>query len=293
MFANFIKNKALWLCLLLVTQPVAVWSGGFDKGILWQISKNGQKSGYVLGTIHSDDPTVTTLPAQVQRAFDESSSFTAELDLNIASMLQAQMYLLLPGNQSLQKILGKRRYNQCVSLMRGYGVPEMMVDRMKPWAIAAQLSMPKPTSGLFLDLKLYQMAKQKDFKLYALETAQEQLGVFEAMTERQQKIMLDQAIKDHPQMPHKISSLIHYYIKRDLRGLQAYSETELLRTDPAIREIMQSKLIVDRNQRMVARMQPQLLDGNAFIAVGALHLPGNQGILQLLVDRGYMVKAVY
>ena len=211
----------------------------------------------------------------------------------MATMLQAQMQLFLPNNQSLQKIVGAQRYKKCVSLMSGYGVPEMMVDKMKPWAIAAQLSMPKSTTGLFLDLKLYQMAQQKGLKVYGLETAEEQMGVFETMSEQQQKSMLDQAIKDHPQVPQKISALIQYYLNRDLRGMQAFSEAELKRADPAITEIMENKLIKERNYRMVKRMQSQLNEGKAFIAVGALHLPGKQGILQLLENRGYSVKAVY
>jgi len=293
MLAKYILKRAFWFGLLLIALPTTALSGSFDKGILWQVSKAGQKTSYLLGTIHSDHSSVTTLPAQVERAFNESMSFTAELDLNLASMMQAQMQMMLPSNQSLQKIIGNQQYSQCIKLMSGYGVPEMMVDRMKPWAIAAQLSMPKPTTGLFLDLKLYQMAQQKGLKLYGLETVEEQMGVFEAMTQRQQKVMLAQAIKDHPQMPQKISTLIRYYNQRDLRGLLAFSEAELKRTDPAIKAIMENKLINERNQRMVERMQPQLANGKAFIAVGALHLPGNRGILQLLENRGYRVRAVY
>ena len=293
MSARIFKNALVFLFLHALLQLFPVWAGDFNKGILWQASKSGFEPSYILGTIHSDAPTVTNLPAPVQKAFDESQSFTAELDLNMASMLQAQMQMMLPTDKSLQKILGRARYQKCVSLMRDYGVPEMIVDRMKPWAIAAQLSLPKPNSGLFLDLKLYQLAQSKGMKIYGLETAAEQMGVFESMTEQQQKSMLDQAIKDYPQMPQKIASLIRYYTRRDLRGMLDFSEHELARSDPAIRQVMVDKLIVDRNYRMVERMQPQLKDGEAFIAVGALHLPGKDGILQLLENRGYRLKAVY
>lgn len=290
---RFFGKKALFIFLIMATLPGQAWSGNFDKGILWQVSKPGQTRSYILGTIHSDDPTVTNLPRQVKKALSESKSFTAELDLDMSAMLQAQMQMFLPNDQSLKKIVGLGRYRKCVNLMSGYGVPEMMVDRMKPWAIAAQLSMPKPKSGVFLDIKLYQLAQQRGFKLHGLETVSEQMGVFESMTEEQQLLMLSHAIRDYPSMPQKVSRLIAYYRDRDLRGMMQYSEEELNSTDPELKEIMEERLINARNQRMVERMQPQLVEGLAFIAVGALHLPGNKGILQLLEDRGYRVEAVY
>ena len=163
-----IFNKAgFWLCLVLLAPlaltalPLSAWAGNFDQGVLWEISKPDQTSSYLLGTIHSDHASVTNLPSPVKKALDNSQSFTAELDLNMSSMLQAQMQMLLPDTQSLQRIIGAQQYQKCVALMANYGVPEMLVDRMKPWAIAAQLNMPKPTTGVFLDLKLYQMAQQK------------------------------------------------------------------------------------------------------------------------------------
>ena len=296
MRTRLFNKVGLWLCLALLALtalPVSAWSGSFDRGVLWEISKAGQQRSYLLGTIHSDHASVTNLPAPVKKALDGSKSFTAELDLNMSSMLQAQMQMLLPETQSLQSIIGAQQYRKCVALMASYGVPEVLVDRMKPWAIAAQLNMPKPTTGVFLDLKLYKMAQQKGLKTYGLETVEEQMSVFGDMTEQQQKTMLEQAIKDFPGMPGKISTLIRYYVNRDLRGMQTFSEAEMKRSDPALMEIIDTKLIKERNHRMVERMQPQLADGKALVAVGALHLPGEQGILQLLENRGYKVKALY
>ncbi|UCE88321.1 MAG: TraB/GumN family protein [Pseudomonadota bacterium] len=64
-------------------------------------------------------------------------------------------------------------------------------------------------------------------------------------------------------------------------------------SDPEIAELFTRRFIVERNRLMLERMQPRLREGNAFIAVGALHLPGEQGLLRLLERRGYRVKAIY
>ena len=53
------------------------------------------------------------------------------------------------------------------------------------------------------------------------------------------------------------------------------------------------RLLIDRNYRMVRRMRPRLMEGNSFIAVGALHLPGAEGIIHLLEKEGYRVSPVY
>ena len=290
---GILKKYNLFVCVLIFGLSMNAWSANAGNGLLWKVSKPEQQTSYVLGTIHSDDPAVTNLPAQVIHALQQSDSFSAELDLDMTQMLQAQMQMLLPDDQSLQSVIGAHRFKKCVTLMGSYGVPEAILTRMKPWAVAAQLSMPKPQTGIFLDLKLFQMAQMQGKKTYGLETIAEQMGVFDGMTEKQQLVMLDQAIKDHAQMPGKINILIRLYVKRDLNGMKQFSENEMKKIDPTLSSIMEKKLINDRNHRMVERMQSQLKAGKAFIAVGALHLPGEQGILQLLRKRGYHVSVVF
>ncbi|VAW95743.1 hypothetical protein MNBD_GAMMA21-1535 [hydrothermal vent metagenome] len=291
--SRLLNKYVLFTYTVLFSISLNAWSAEPENGILWQVSKSGQQSSYLLGTIHSDAPAVTTLPAKVSRALEQSSSFTAELDLDLIQMLQVQMQMLLPENKSLQSIIGDQRFKKAAALMATNGVPAEILSRMKPWAVAAQLSMPKSQTGIFLDLKLFQMAKVQGKKTYGLETMAEQLSVFDNMTDSQQIAMLDQAIKDHAQMQAKINTLIRLYVKRDLNGMKRFSDKEMKKIDPSLSRVMEDKLINERNHRMVKRMQPQLKAGKAFIAVGSLHLPGEQGILKLLQKQGYQVKAVY
>jgi len=68
---------------------------------------------------------------------------------------------------------------------------------------------------------------------------------------------------------------------------------DLARFEPADAALLDSRVLLDRNRRMAQRMARRLFEGNAFIAVGALHLPGDGGVLQLLQQQGYTVTAVY
>jgi uncharacterized protein YbaP (TraB family) len=84
-----------------------------------------------------------------------------------------------------------------------------------------------------------------------------------------------------------------FYLARNIGGMADFWQGELARLRPGDAAVLDSRFILDRNRRMVERMGRRLFEGNAFIAVGALHLPGEDGILRLLEQQGYAVTAVY
>lgn len=281
----------LVLCVVALATPVR--GNEFTHGVLWEISKPGIPVSYLLGTIHSDDPRVTQLPPAVALAFANSRSFTGELDMSTDSLAQTQKAMLLPENESLVSVIGQSRYQQCIKLMADYAVPESVVKRMKPWAIALQLNMPKPVTDRFLDLNLYQQAISRGLPVHALETIPEQIAVFDKLPVAQQITLLDEAIVNYQDTPALIDTLIDLYLARDLAGLQSINDDQMQKGDANLAANVETRLIVVRNHRMVKRMQPRLREGGAFIAVGALHLPGKVGILNLLEQQGYLVKYLY
>lgn len=279
----------VFLCML----AFPAWAAEFNSGVLWAISKPGIHVSYLLGTIHSGDPRVTRLPPAVAQAFAKSHSFTGELDMSKDSLVRTQRAMLLPKGQTLAMVIGAARYQRCVKLMSDYDVSADVVNRMKPWAVALQLNMPKPVSDRFLDLTLYQQAVARGLPVHALETVSEQVAVFDKLPVAQQIVLLDQAIANYGNTPALIDSLIDLYLARDLAGMQAINDEQLQKGDVKLAAKVEKRLIVMRNHRMVERMQARLHEGRAFIAVGALHLPGKEGILNLLEQQGYLVRYVY
>ena len=77
-----------------------------------------------------------------------------------------------------------------------------------------------------------------------------------------------------------------YYLKRDMQGLYVYSNQYTISSEGLYQELIK-RLLTDRNHRMVERMQDILQEGNAFIAIGAMHLPGDDGVLALLEGMSY------
>lgn len=288
-----LRFKTLLLLLLVSSLAVALQAREFKQGILWEISKPGLPASYLFGTIHSSDPRVVRLPPAVAEAFASSRSFTGEMDMDAETLMQTQQEMLLPEDKSLDTLIGDTRYNYCVALLNDYDVPESVVRKMKPWAVAVQLNMPKPEGDRFLDLTLYQRAVARGIPVHALETSAEQIAVFDNLTLPQQIQLLDEALYNYEELPALIEKLINFYLARDLAGMQETNDDQLHKSENELAQQVEQRLIIERNHRMAMRMQGRLKEGRAFIAVGALHLPGKEGILNLLVQQGYQVKAVY
>ena len=288
MFRTIVTLFAL-LPLVLVAQT----GSAADKGRLWRVESAQHQVSYLFGTMHSDDPRVTELPALVNAAFTGATSVTLEMELDEPSMQAMAGKMFLPESESLASILGDELYRQVVSALADYGMPAVLASRMKPWVVLMTLSVPPPKTGEFLDLLLYQRALQAGKTVHGLESAEEQIAVFEQMRGDDQLSMLRETLRLLPEYPALFERLIKTYLNGDLQGLMAMSEETYTQIPPEVNARVMQRLLVERNDRMVERMQPQLHEGGAFVAVGALHLPGDNGIIQQLRGLGYQVRAVY
>lgn len=283
-------RAALYLLVLFFAQALAAAG---DNGLLWKIEGKSYTPSYLLGTVHSDDPRITKIPPQVDKIFRQAQSFTAEINLDLATQLQLQVKSILLPPQDLRSLIGEQRYKKCARYMLDYGIFDSTLSQLKPWVVAVQLSMPKPKTGVPLDLFLYYEAKKMGKALYGLESLDEQLAVFDEMDLQQQVVFLDQALQLYPQMDGMLEKLLQYYLKRDLHAIQRYADELIKLGDQELNQKMLDKLLVERNHRMAQRMQARLKEGNAFIAVGALHLPGKEGLLNLLKQQGYHLTPIY
>jgi hypothetical protein len=127
---------------------------------------------------------------------------------------------------------------------------------------------------------------------HGLETMEEQIGVFNSMSLEDQVVMLRDAVKDTHITQAALDELTRAYLQRELNALARLSE-QYKGSNPRAHDELMRRLLTERNHNMAKRMPERLKEGNAFIAVGALHLPGEDGLLQLLSKAGYRVTRVY
>ena len=288
-------DPVVLLAVVLLFFLVAITLADTDRshGLLWELSKTGQQPAYLFGTIHSEDPAVVELPATVKQAFDASNSVVLEMLMDTDTMRYSSAAMLMLDGRSLSDMIGMPLYKKVSAAIASRGIPELVLNRMKPWAAAVTLSTPALETGQILDLVLYQEALQQDKAVYGLETVQEQLDLFDSMSESDQVTLLRDAVDKFPELDALHAELLEVYKQRDLEGLLAINETSMQAEDQRLAKEFQRRVIDDRNHRMAERMQPYLRQGKAFVAVGALHLPGEQGLLNLLEQQGYTVRRVY
>ena len=282
---------AVVLCFLLVAITRA--DTDMSHGLLWEISKPGQQSSWLFGTIHSEDPEILDLAAAVRQAFDASNSVVLEILMDTDAMMYSSTAMLMLDGRSLPDVIGMPLYTKVAALIASRGIPELVLNRMKPWAAAVTLSTPALETGMVLDRMLYEDAVKQGKAVYGLETMQEQLDLFDSMSDADQIILLQDAIDNLQQLEAMHAELLTAYKQRDLGRLLAINEASMQSGDQRLADDFQRRLIDDRNQRMAERAQPYLQKGKAFVAVGALHLPGKTGLLELLQQQGYSVRRVY
>jgi len=265
----------------------------FQRGLLWKIQPDSGAASYLFGTMHSDDPQVVTLPAPVRQAFDAATGLVVEVELNPQALAGMAGALMLSDGRSLEDLVGKDLYQRTLAALAAQGMPDFMVARLKPWAAAVSLMTPPPGDGVILDQALYRQALAGGKKIRGLETVDEQMSLFDSLTEQEQLGLLRDTLDNLADIERQLGDVQAAYLERDLQRLLTISKESMQGADAQLAERFMKKVIDDRNHRMAQRMQAHLREGRYFIAVGALHLPGKEGLLRLLSERGYRVTRVY
>jgi uncharacterized protein YbaP (TraB family) len=287
--------------VFVVTSHVALADDALrhGQGLLWQVQLGDGPPSHVFGSVHSTDKRVHDLPPDVARAFDGSRIAAFELlagpEVN-QRMAQAMFYT---GSRTMDELVGERLFGASAEVAAEYGIPRATLKRFKPWAATVLFSAPptelaRQNNGKkILDEFLQREAKGQGKRLEALETIPEQIGLFDELSDADQVAMLRAAVDEHAEVEAHFATLLKHYLARDTGTIYAMMLERMAPLDPALVDLFLERFVDARNERMTERMQGLLEEGGAFIVVGALHLPGDRGILHLLEQRGYRVTAVY
>lgn len=264
----------------------------YHRGICWKIESSGVEASYLFGTIHSDDPRVTTLPAPVENAFERSDSFTMEMVVGGTDIVAMAEVMYYNDGRTLQQLIGAQLYARTKRALAERGLPTDDLARKKPWAAIMMLSVPTPKTGMFLDLVLQMQATLQGKRVHGLESLHEQLAVFDDIPIADQIELLEQTLRVYREIDAQTEKLIEAYRARDLKRLMEIVH-EFRPAQASAYDKFMARLLTQRNLRMFERMQTRLREGKAFIAVGAAHLPGEHGLLNLLAQRGYQLTPIY
>lgn len=261
-----------------------------DKALVYTISSDGDLRGYLLGTVHSDDPRVLDFSAEFLDALNACERFAMELVPNQPTISRLMDYMHYNDGTTLISKIGEQRFQRLAAAAQRYHLGPDRLATMKVWAAMMTLSIPPPENGLFMDLSLALQAAGNGLQVVGLETLDEQLAFLENMPEEQQLILLDQALDDFDNLHAFYEDLIGAYVKSDLDALQKQSQAQFEKLPSEIETYFYDNGIEARNLRMRDRLLEHLDSAQVFAAVGALHLPGESGLIELLRAEGFEVR---
>jgi len=294
-----VRLSALFLlCFIpftLAAEPKAALAQRFDRGLLWRIEKPGIAPSHAFGTIHIDDERVLKLPPAVTRALARSRNFTMEMLTDETAHGKFKRASRLEKGVDLATLLGSELYSKVAETMHDRGFPDSATRRLKPWSVLLALLLPRERPVVILDYELYQIAQEQKKPVFALETVEEQIETFDAMPMDVQIGLLRSVVRHEDEIPDMTKALIQAYLDRDLQRMWDINArvTGLDPNTEDLNDVFLERVLYSRNARMTQTILPRLEDGGAFVAVGALHLYGERGILARLQQQGYRITRLY
>lgn len=293
------KNK-LWLTLLATgfalgsfaqkTSPTNV------NTLLWKVSGNGlAKPSYIFGTMHMICASDLELSDSLKNAIKNSDKVYLELDMDdMMQMMSAMMHMTMKGDTTLSDLLSPEDYKKVKDYFEKSEtpLPFAMMEKYKPMLLESMIMKESATCDnmVVIEQLVMKEAKEYDKEIKGLETFDYQLSIFDKIPyklQAQQLVkMVDEDKDDKKDEQDEMKILTDAYRKQELNKMD-----ELTKDDASIGGFTDI-LLYDRNANWAKKLKELMASNSLVVAVGAGHLPGKKGVLNLLREAGYKVEPV-
>ena len=283
----------------------------YGKGVLWKVETDGATTSHLFGTMHSDDERVLDLPDAADAAF--AAADTVALEVLIAEPqaaaelgMKLAPQLIMTDGRTLDQMIGPERMETVAEALARSGMPAAAARLLKPWVAYMLLNVPAPRAGpdgkplAKLDIQIERDARALGKQVEALETIDEQVALFQGFDEEKEILLLTELIDaarqrgDVAQYMNALFALVvDLYEDGEIGMILEVTQPPMPEDEVAAVDMILDRLLYQRNLIMVERMERFLANGNAFIAIGAAHLPGERGVLNLLAEKGYNITLVH
>ena len=306
------KKSFIYALLFIIVAFTALFfynKQPYTEGTFWQVSKNGEVLGHILGTIHMNDEKVTKLDKKIMDIFDNSVGYSIEAFpsshlWNPYHGFENIKKKMMFEDKTLADVAGKKTANDVFQILTKNGVNKEYATKIKPWAAMFSIAAKSKHSGPIIDHKLLDLASIQEKEIYQIESPEELLAAFYAMPMESQVELLKSKIEHFPKIQETLDDMVNAYLDEDLQGLMDASTSFVDQSDYQKNKHLQVYLkhsVYIRNIVMAHYMNLPFLygldrykgQGGTFVCVGALHLLGNKGVLSLLENQyGYDIKRV-
>jgi uncharacterized protein len=292
--------KRFALLALLAAIAFIPSSRAQDKSLLWEINGPELKNpSFLYGTIHMIGKEDFFLTEETTAAFNRSEKVVFEIDIqemsNIFTQFSLLMDLFMEGGQTLRKLLDDEDYATVKAHFDDMGLPLMLLERIKPLFLSAFASGDVGQMGMAsgdvvsYEMEFMEMAQQQNKKIEGLETIKFQMSLFDSIPYKAQAEMLVESIKaEQGEGGADFQSLVEMYKSQDIEAMARSLDESGASASP-----FEEMLLTNRNQNWIPIMSDMMKQKSCFFAVGAAHLGGPQGVVELLRKQGYTLRPLH
>lgn len=262
-----------------------------NNSLLWKITGGDlEKPSYLFGTIHLICPDDYFWDEGMQGALDASEKVVFEMDMDDPTLqMKVAGGMMMEDGRSIKDYFNEEDYMEFSDFFTAQmGLPIVMLEKMKPMALLSLVSMKTLDceTPVSYEGNIMELATKDNKEILGLESAEDQLAVFNSMNVDSSARQLLRAIKEWQTMKTQYSQMIQFYKNQDLIGLN-----NLILESPDFKDNL-DVLLYDRNKKWIPKIEKMIEKHPSFIAVGAGHLLGESGVIQLLRAKGYTVEMV-
>ncbi len=270
-----------------------------ENSLLWEISGNNLTSpSFLFGTIHMIPTEFYFLPPNTDSVFRLSKEIVFEIDMATMNDFGAQIAMIskvmLPNNRTLKDLLSEEDYATVKKAFSGKGLPMFLLERIKPIFLTSFLSEDFSMIGgggekklKSYEMEFMKMASDQQKPTDGLETIDFQMGIMDSIPYKVQAQMLVATIQDTTQGKNDMDTMYEAYINQDLTALD-----RMINGDESEFAGYTTMLLDNRNKKWISRMRQKMAKQSTFFAVGAGHLGGKTGVINLLRRQGYTLRAI-
>lgn len=260
------------------------------KGLLWQISGNGlQQPSFLYGTVHIICAKDFMISPQLKKSMDKAEKLYLEVDMDDPAMNMKMLQLSLLKDKKLNDFFSPADYDKLNVFFRDtVGMPLAMLTTMKPFVLFSLLTLktvPCEKQESY-EMTLVKMAREQNKEVLGLETIEDQMKVFDDMPDSAQAQMLMRYVNEFQKQKDEFKTMIEKYKAQDLDALY-----QQIMASPDM-DGAEDVLLFNRNAKWIPVMEAAIKQDVTLFAVGAGHLAGEKGVIQLLKNLGYKVTPV-
>ncbi len=285
----------LFNILIHLLSPSYAENTSSQRGFLWKVQSK-TNTAYIVGSIHAYKSELFPLHEKMEEAFERSDTLAVEANINeikpesIITIIDRAFY---QDGTTLEDHLSKNTFNSISKRLNELGLPFELFKNAKPWFIALTLTSVElhkygldPEYGI--DKYFIRKAENKK-KIVELESIDYQINLLNSFSDSEQELFLVSTLRDLDLLKGEINEILKAWNTGDTKTMELFV-SKSLHDNPKMRSIYE-KLIFDRNRNIALKIEGYLKTNERyFIVIGAAHLVGKDGIIEILKKKGYLVE---